>query len=108
MVVLESTTYPGTTRDKLLPALEQGSGLKEGKDFLLAFSPEREDPGNLDFETATIPRVVGGDDPITADLATRVKRVGDRRRDASDATPEIAELQEKISAISAFINYYKI
>ena len=59
LVVLESTTYPGTTREVLLPILE-GSGLKVGRDFLLAFSPEREDPGRKDYTTKTIPKVVGG------------------------------------------------
>lgn len=59
LVVLESTTYPGTTREVMLPILEQ-SGLKVEKDFFLAFSPEREDPGNPQFRTATIPKVVGG------------------------------------------------
>lgn len=60
LVVLESTTYPGTTEDVMKPILEE-SGLKEGVDFALAYSPEREDPGNPDFETATIPKVVGAD-----------------------------------------------
>ncbi len=59
LVVLESTTYPGTTREVILPMLEE-SGLKVEKDFFLAFSPEREDPGNKSFQTATIPKVVGG------------------------------------------------
>ncbi len=59
LVVLESTTYPGTTREIVLPILEQ-SGLKVEKDFFLAFSPEREDPGNRQFRTSTIPKVVGG------------------------------------------------
>jgi UDP-N-acetyl-D-glucosamine dehydrogenase len=59
LVVLESTTYPGTTREVMKPILEK-SGLKAGKDFYLAFSPEREDPGNKSFRTATIPKVVGG------------------------------------------------
>lgn len=68
LVVLESTSYPGTTQEVLRPILET-SGLKAGEHFFLAFSPEREDPGNQDFETATIPRVVGGDDPLTAKLA---------------------------------------
>ena len=60
LVVLESTTYPGTTDEDLLGVLEKGSGLKAGKDFHLAFSPEREDPGNPDSKVATIPKVVGG------------------------------------------------
>ncbi len=61
LVVLESTTYPGTTEEVLKPILEE-DGLKAGEDFLLAYSPEREDPGNKSFETSTIPRVVGADD----------------------------------------------
>ena len=59
LVVLESTTYPGTTRELMLPILEQ-SGLKAGRDFYLAYSPEREDPGNKQFRTSTIAKVVGG------------------------------------------------
>lgn len=61
LVVLESTTYPGTTKEVMLPILEK-SGLKVGKDFFLAFSPEREDPGRKDYSTKTIPKVVGGYD----------------------------------------------
>jgi UDP-N-acetyl-D-glucosamine dehydrogenase len=59
LVVLESTTYPGTTREVMLPILTE-SGLKAGRDFFLAFSPEREDPGRRNFTTQTIPKVVGG------------------------------------------------
>ena len=60
LVVLESTTYPGTTDEDLRGVLEQGSGLKAGTDFHLAFSPEREDPGNPQSVVANIPKVVGG------------------------------------------------
>ncbi len=60
LVVLESTTYPGTTDEVLRPILEVG-GLRAGEDFFLAYSPEREDPGNETYSTATIPKVVGGD-----------------------------------------------
>ncbi len=60
LISLESTTYPGTTDELTLPILEEGSGLKCGKDFFLAYSPEREDPGNPSFNTRTIPKVVGG------------------------------------------------
>jgi UDP-N-acetyl-D-glucosamine dehydrogenase len=63
LVVLESTTYPGTTDEDLREVLEIGSGLEAGKDFHLAFSPEREDPGNPDSKVATIPKVVGGFTP---------------------------------------------
>ena len=59
LISLESTTYPGTTREILLPELEK-TGLKVGKDFFLVFSPEREDPGNKQFNTQSIPKVVGG------------------------------------------------
>lgn len=69
LISLESTTYPGTTRDVMRPILEAG-GLKSGSDFFLAFSPEREDPGNPDFHTATIPKVVGGDGTDASRLAT--------------------------------------
>jgi len=68
LVVLESTTHPTTTRVNVLPVLE-GTGLKCGKDYFLAFSPEREDPGNPHFQAATIPKVVGGYDQISGDLA---------------------------------------
>jgi UDP-N-acetyl-D-glucosamine dehydrogenase len=68
LVVLESTTYPGTTEDLLQPILEQ-SGLKAGRDFFLAYSPEREDPGNKDFATRNIPKVVGGIDETSRNLA---------------------------------------
>ena len=62
VVVLESTTYPGTTREVLQPILEEGSGLKAGEDFHLAMSPERVDPGREDWTTKTTPKVVGGID----------------------------------------------
>ena len=68
LVVLESTTYPTTTRDVMLPILKE-SGLKPGEDFFLAYSPEREDPGNPDFSAAGIPKVVGGLDPVSGELA---------------------------------------
>lgn len=60
LVVLESTTYPGTTEEVLIPLLEKYSGLTAGKDFYVAYSPEREDPGNSNFNTAKIPKVIGG------------------------------------------------
>lgn len=63
LIVLESTTYPGTTQDVLTPELESGSGLEANKDFFVAYSPEREDPNNKQFSTATIPKVIGADHP---------------------------------------------
>lgn len=69
LVVLESTTYPGTTDDVLKPILEKASGLKAGVDFFLAFSPEREDPGNAKYHTSIIPKVVGGLTPDCLKIA---------------------------------------
>ena len=71
LVVLESSTYPGTTRELMKPILEQ-TGLVAGKDFHLAFSPEREDPGNKNYTTKTIPKVVGGLTPKCCELARRI------------------------------------
>ena len=68
LVVLESTTYPGTTDEELLPLLA-ATGLQTPRDFFLAFSPEREDPGNPDFDTRTIPKVVGGVNPDSTQVA---------------------------------------
>jgi UDP-N-acetyl-D-glucosamine dehydrogenase len=67
LIVLESTTYPGTTREVLQPILE-ATGLRAGNDFFLGFSPEREDPGNQSFETATIPKVIAGMGPDASAL----------------------------------------
>lgn len=69
IVSLESTTWPGTTDDLLAPILEEESGLVAGSDFLVAYSPEREDPGNATFETVTIPKVVGAADPASRAVA---------------------------------------
>ena len=67
LMILESTTYPGTTDELVLPMLEK-SGLKVGEDFFLCFSPERVDPGNVNFQTKNIPKVVGGTTPACTDL----------------------------------------
>jgi UDP-N-acetyl-D-glucosamine dehydrogenase len=74
LIVLESTTYPGTTEEEMLPILES-SGLKVGKDFYLAYSPEREDPGNETYSTAKIPKVVGG---VTANCRRMAKAIYDQ------------------------------
>ncbi len=71
LIVLESTTYPGTTRDVMLPILAE-SGLTAGRDFFLAYSPEREDPGNVDYTASGIPKVVGGLDPMSLQLAEKL------------------------------------
>ena len=69
LLILESTTYPGTTEEIVIPVSEELSGLRAGEDFFVAYSPEREDPGNVSFETSTIPKVVGGQSPEALDLA---------------------------------------
>ena len=69
VIVLESTTYPGTTRELILPKIEQQAGLKVGEDFFLAFSPERVDPGRKDFTTKNTPKVVGGITPACLQAA---------------------------------------
>jgi len=69
LISLESTTYPGTTEEVMIPILEKGSGLKAGEDFWVTFSPEREDPNNPEFTTASIPKVVGGFTPDCLDAA---------------------------------------
>ena len=72
LVVLESTTYPGTTDEDLRRVLEAGSGMKAGEDFHLAFSPEREDPANPESKVESIPKVVGGYTPACLDHAIRI------------------------------------
>ena len=94
MVVLESTTYPGTTEELLKPILEEGSGLKCGEDFYLAFSPERVDPGNLIYQTKNTPKVVGGvGKDATEVIATMYRNVleGDIFVASS---PKIAEMEK--------------
>jgi UDP-N-acetyl-D-glucosamine dehydrogenase len=73
LIVLESTTYPGTTEEVLQPILEE-SGLRAGQDFFLGYSPEREDPGNAEFSTRVIPKVVSGYDPTSQRLAVALYR----------------------------------
>ncbi|MCL2639213.1 MAG: nucleotide sugar dehydrogenase [Phycisphaerales bacterium] len=111
LIVLESTTYPGTTREIVLPILES-TGLKAGKDFLLAYSPERENPGSKDFETATIPKVVGGRDAASLKAAVALYRCAVKKV-IPVASLEIAEaakiLENCYRCINiAFINEFKI
>ncbi len=111
LVILESTTYPGTTRDVVLPELAS-TGLKAGDDYFLAFSPEREDPGNPNFSTSVIPKVVGGLDSQSLELAAtlygsvvvKVVRV---------SSPEVAEaaklLENTYRAVNiALVNELKV
>src|SRR5579883_1086972 len=97
LIVLESTTYPGTTRDVVKPILEAG-GLSSGRDFWLAYSPEREDPGNVDFTTSRIPKVVGGDGQEATLLAEALyaQFVEHTVRVRSAETAEAVKLTENI------------
>lgn len=90
LVILESTTYPGTTREEMLPVLEE-SGMKAGTDFHLAFSPEREDPGNKSYNTRTIPKLVGG---LTTDCTEASVAVYSFAIDniVPVSSPEVAEM----------------
>jgi UDP-N-acetyl-D-glucosamine dehydrogenase len=110
LIVLESTTYPGTTNDVVKPILEE-TGLTSGSDFFLGFSPEREDPGNRDFETATIPKIVAGDGIEASKLmqafySAAVKTVVPV---SSNATAEAVKLTENIfrSVNIALVNELK-
>ena len=102
LVVLESTTYPGTTRERLLPILET-SGLKAGEDFHLAFSPERVDPGREDWTTKNTPKIVGGITPACTERAVELYR---RALDTVHAvsSPEAAELTKLLENIFRSVN----
>jgi UDP-N-acetyl-D-glucosamine dehydrogenase len=103
VVVLESTTWPGTTREIVQPILEHGSGLTAGKDFHLAMSPERVDPGREDWTTKTTPKVVGGITPeSTAAAAAVYRRAVDTVHELS--TPEAAELTKLLENIYRAVN----
>ena len=103
LVVLESTTYPGTTREEVLPILEEESGLTAGEDFHVAFSPERIDPGRTDWTTKTVPKVVGGINEASTEAAAalygsaieNIHRV---------STPEAAELTKLLENIFRSVN----
>jgi UDP-N-acetyl-D-glucosamine dehydrogenase len=102
VVALESTTYPGTTREELLPRLQAG-GLEVGKDFFLAFSPERVDPGRTDWTVKTTPKVVGGITPACTERAAALYRK------AIDtviplSSPEAAELTKLLENIFRAVN----
>ena len=103
VVVLESTTWPGTTREILQPILESGSGLKAGEDFHLAMSPERVDPGREDWTTKTTPKVVGGITPACTTAAADVYRAAiDTVHEVS--TPDAAELTKLLENIYRAVN----
>jgi len=102
LVVLESTTYPGTTREELAPVLQR-SGLTAGKDFHLAFSPERVDPGRTDWTTATTPKVVGG---LTPECTRRAMELYGLACETlvPVTSPEVAELTKLLENIFRSVN----
>ena len=107
MVVLESTTYPGTTEELIKPILEEGSGLKCGEDFYLGFSPERVDPGNLIYKTKNTPKVVGaiGKD-ATEVIAEMYRHVleGDVYEVSSPAVAEMEKILENRNINIGLVN----
>lgn len=103
IISLESTSYPGTTREVCQPILESASGLVAGRDFFLVFSPEREDPGRKDFDTATTPRLVGGIDALSGRVGaamyqTAVKSV------VITSSAEVAEAAKLLENIYRSVN----
>ncbi len=103
LVILESTTYPGTTREVVQPALERGSGLRAGPDFHLAFSPERVDPGRTDWTTKNVPKIVGGIDGASTEAAASLyRRAIDDVHTVS--SPEAAELTKLLENIFRSVN----
>lgn len=111
LIILESTTYPGTTTDLVKPILEK-EGLKVGEDIYLAFSPEREDPGNINFSTSTIPKIVGADDERSRKLALSLYEgfVSQTVPVSSAATAEAVKITENVfRAVNiALVNELKV
>jgi UDP-N-acetyl-D-glucosamine dehydrogenase len=102
LVVLESTTYPGTTREELLPRFA-AKGLACGRDFFLAFSPEREDPGNKSFNTQNIPKVVGGADDASRDVAVALYGAAVAKV-VPVSSPEVAEAAKILENVFRAVN----
>lgn len=102
LVILESTTYPGTTRDDMLPILAE-TGLTCGEEYFLAYSPEREDPGRAGTTTASIPKLVGGVDPRSGDLAEQFYRTCIRQVHRV-STAEVAEAAKLLENIYRAVN----
>jgi UDP-N-acetyl-D-glucosamine dehydrogenase len=112
LVILESTTYPGTTEELMIPILEKASGLKAGVDFYIAYSPEREDPGNPNFNTERIPKVVGGhgQDALTLAKALYDVAIVETVPVSNCKTAEAVKLTENIfrSVNIALVNELKV
>lgn len=112
LIVLESTSYPGTTDELVIPILEKVSGMKSGKDFFVAYSPEREDPGNPNFNTAKIPKVVGADgtDALAVAIALYDSVIVQTVPVSDNKTAEAVKLTENIfrSVNIALVNELKV
>ncbi|WP_310682261.1 nucleotide sugar dehydrogenase [Aliifodinibius sp. S!AR15-10] len=112
LVILESTTYPGTTEDLIVPILEEGSGLRATDDFFVAYSPEREDPGNPNFNTSKIPKVVGALGSEALEIATSLYDtvVVETVPVSNNKTAEAVKLTENIfrSVNIALVNELKV
>ncbi|HDK26750.1 MAG TPA: nucleotide sugar dehydrogenase, partial [Candidatus Atribacteria bacterium] len=104
LVVLESTTYPGTTEEIVKPILEKKSGLKCGKDFFLAFSPERVDPGNLQYKIKNTPKVVGGVTSDCTEVAALLYRHILQGKVHIVSSPKVAEMEKIYENIFRHIN----
>lgn len=102
LIILESTTYPGTTEELILPEL-QSTGLKVGKDFFLGYSPEREDPGNRKFSTSQIPKVVSGVTPSCKEMAVALYRQVIQKV-VPVSSPRVAELTKLLENIYRSVN----
>ena len=104
IVVLESTTYPGTTEELILPILEEGSGLKCGEDFFLAYSPERVDPGNKLYKTKNTPKVVGGVGKDSTEVAAAMYRSVLNGCVHEVSSPKVAEMEKLLENTYRNIN----
>lgn len=104
IIVLESTTYPGTTEELILPILEEGSGLKCGQDFFLAFSPERVDPGNKLYKTKNTPKVVGGIGKDSTEIAAAMYRSVLNGCVHEVSSPKVAEMEKLLENTYRNIN----
>lgn len=112
LIILESTTYPGTTEELIVPLLEKNSGLKAGVDFYVAYSPEREDPGNPNFNTAKIPKVVGaeGEEALKLALALYDTSIIETVPVSDTKTAEAVKITENVfrSVNIALVNELKV
>jgi UDP-N-acetyl-D-glucosamine dehydrogenase len=102
IILLESTTYPGTTVEVLQPILEN-KGLRGGRDFALAYSPEREDPGNPTFHTTNTPKIVGGIEPVSTRLASKIYRLA-LEEVIEVSTTQVAEMAKLLENIFRSVN----